>query len=153
MSEHPDPIKLGIMGIDHGHIFGMLQNMLAIGCTCTHWWSGERAVTQDKFEQVFPSLNQVEDYRAILDDPDVKMVLISSIPSDRADLAIAAMEAGKDVMVDKPGCTTLEQLARIREVQARTGRIWSVNFSERFEVASVTKAEELVFGGAIGTVK
>ncbi|MEO1701335.1 MAG: Gfo/Idh/MocA family oxidoreductase [Pseudomonadota bacterium] len=153
MSNHSDPIKLGVLGIDHGHIFGMLQNMLAIGCTCSHWWSAERTVTQDKFEKVFPNLTQVEDYRAILDDPEVKMVLISAIPSDRADLAIAAMEAGKDVMVDKPGCTTLDQLKRIREVQARTGRIWSVNFSERFEVASVTKAEELVFGGAIGTVK
>jgi len=37
-------------------------------------------------------------------------------------------------------------------VQARTGRIWTVNFSERFEVPAVTRAEELVFGGAIGRV-
>ncbi|MEO1746214.1 MAG: Gfo/Idh/MocA family oxidoreductase, partial [Pseudomonadota bacterium] len=101
----PDPIKLGVMGIDHGHIFGMLQNMAAIGCTCSHWWSAEKAVTQDKFQAVFPDLTQVDNYGTILDDPDVNMVLISAIPADRADLAIAAMEAGKDVMVDKPGCT------------------------------------------------
>ena len=80
------------------------------------------------------------------------MILISAVPNERAALAIEAMEAGKDVMVDKPGCTTLDQLAAIREVQARTGRIWTVNFSERFEVPAVTKAEELVFGGAIGRV-
>jgi predicted dehydrogenase len=80
------------------------------------------------------------------------MVLISAVPADRAQLAIEAMEAGKDVMVDKPGCTSLDQLAAIREVQARTGRIWTVNFSERFEVPAVTKASELVAGGAIGRV-
>ena len=80
------------------------------------------------------------------------MILISAVPADRAALAIEAMEAGKDVMVDKPGCTTLEQLEAIRACQKRTGRIWSVNFSERFEVPAVTKAEELVFGGAIGRV-
>ena len=34
------------------------------------------------------------------------MILISSIPKDRANLSIDAMKAGKDVMVDKPGCTT-----------------------------------------------
>ena len=41
------------------------------------------------------------------------MVLISAVPADRAALAIEAMEAGKDVMVDKPGCTTLEQLTEL----------------------------------------
>jgi predicted dehydrogenase len=56
------------------------------------------------------------------------------------------------VMVDKPGCTTPEQLERIKAVQAQTGRIWSIDFSERFEVPSVTRAEELVQGGAIGRV-
>jgi len=80
------------------------------------------------------------------------MILVSAIPADRAALAIAAMEAGKDVMVDKPGCTSLEQLQAIRECVQRTGRIWTVNFSERFEVPAVVKAEELVAAGAIGRV-
>jgi predicted dehydrogenase len=56
-------------------------------------------------------------------------------------------------MVDKPGCTTPGQLAALKACVARTGRIWSVNFSERFEVAAVTRASELVAAGAIGTVK
>jgi predicted dehydrogenase len=34
-----------------------------------------------------------------------------------------------------------------------TGKIWSVNFSERFHVAAVAKAEELVNDGKIGKVK
>ena len=146
------PFKLGVLGIDHGHIFGMLTNMQAQGCTCAQWWTNGPAVTEEKFREVFPDLEQVEDRRRILDDPDIKMILISAVPNERAALAIEAMEAGKDVMVDKPGCTTLDQLAAIREVQARTGRIWTVNFSERFEVPAVTRAEDLVFGGAIGRV-
>ena len=144
--------KLGVIGIDHGHIFGMLGNMVAQGCTCDAYWTDGPAVTETKFREVFPHLTKADDRRRILDDPAINMVLISAVPADRAKFAIEAMEAGKDVMVDKPGCTTLEQLAAIREVQARTGRIWTVNFSERFEVPAVTKAEELVFGGAIGRV-
>jgi predicted dehydrogenase len=146
-------LHLGILGIDHLHILGMLQSLREEGCTCTHWWSATDGPTLPKFQRTFPDLARVADRRAILDDPTIGMVLISAIPSDRAALAIDAMEAGKDVMVDKPGCTTLEQLAAIRAVQARTGRIWTVNFSERFEVPSVTKADELVRAGAIGTVK
>ena len=146
------PIKLGVLGIDHGHIFGMLSSMKAQGCTCDAYWTDGAAVTEEKFKQVFIDVAKVDDRRRILEDPEISMVLISAVPADRAQLAIEAMEAGKDVMVDKPGCVTLEQLSKIKEVQARTGRIWTVNFSERFEVPAVTRAEELVFGGAIGRV-
>jgi predicted dehydrogenase len=144
--------KLGVIGIDHGHIFGMLTQMKAQGCTCDAYWTDGPAVTEAKFNETFPEVAKVDDRRRILDDPAIRMILISAVPADRAAFAIEAMEAGKDVMVDKPGCTTLEQLEAIRACQKRTGRIWSVNFSERFEVPAVTKAEELVFGGAIGRV-
>lgn len=144
-------LKLGVLGIDHGHIFGMLSNMTAQGCTCAQYWTDGPAVTEEKFAQVFPQVAKVKDRRAILDS-DVDMILISAVPADRAALAIEAMEAGKDVMVDKPGCTTREQLAQIKAVQARTGRIWSVNFSERFQVPAATRASELVAAGAIGRV-
>ena len=145
-------LKLGVLGIDHGHIFGMLGQMLARGCTCAGWWTGGPAVTRDKFVTTYPSIPEVTDRRRILDDPTIDMVLIAAVPADRAGLAIEAMEAGKDVMVDKPGVTDAVDLAALREVQARTGRIWSVNFSERFEVPAVARAERLVAEGAIGRV-
>jgi predicted dehydrogenase len=81
------------------------------------------------------------------------MVLISSIPKDRAGLSIEVLHSGKDVMVDKPGCTTLDQLEDLKQTVKKTGKIWSVNFSERFHVAAVAKAEELVARDKIGKVK
>ncbi len=147
-----DGLKLGVLGIDHGHIFGMLTNMKAEGCVCAHYWTDGPAVTEAKFNEVFPEIAKVADRRMILEDTSVDMILISAVPGDRARLAIEAMEAGKDVMVDKPGVTTLSDLAALQDAQARTGRIWSVNFSERFQVPAVTRAEALVFGGAIGRV-
>ena len=146
------PLKLGVIGIDHGHIFGMLTHLVAQGCTCETYWTDGPAVTEQKFNATFPAISRTKDRRRILDDPKIDMILIAAVPEDRAGLAIEAMQAGKDVMVDKPGCTTVEQLSSVRRAQSDTGRIWSVNFSERFQVPSVTKAEELVFGGAIGRV-
>ncbi|GAA3865519.1 Gfo/Idh/MocA family oxidoreductase [Celeribacter arenosi] len=145
-------LKLAAIGVDHGHIFGMVNNMRAAGCDVDTWWSAHDWALTDKFVETYPDMTRVADYRTILDDPSVDMVLIAAVPQDRADLAIAAMRAGKDVMVDKPGCTTLDQLAQIRAVIAETGRIWTVNFSERFQVPCVAKAEDLVAQGAIGTV-
>jgi predicted dehydrogenase len=145
-------IKFAAIGLDHRHIYGMSQNMIDIGSEFTGWWTDGNPDTLQGFEKRFPDVKRIEDRRAILENPDIDLVLIASIPSERAALAIEAMEAGKDVMVDKPGCTTLEQLEAIKDCVARTSRIWSVNFSERFEVACVTKAAELVAEGAIGKV-
>ena len=147
-----DQLKLGVLGIDHRHIFGMLGNMQAAGCTCNQWWTKDDTEVEAGFIKRFPNIERVSNFESILEDPDVKMVLISSIPIDRASLAIRAMEAGKDVMVDKPGCISLAQLQQIRECVERTGRIWSVNFSERFEVPAVTLADKLILDGKIGRV-
>jgi len=112
-----DGLKLGVLGIDHGHIFGMLTNMKAEGCVCAHYWTDGPAVTEAKFNEVFPEIAKVADRRMILEDTSVDMILISAVPGDRARLAIEAMEAGKDVMVDKPGVTTLSDLAALQDAQ------------------------------------
>jgi predicted dehydrogenase len=148
----PESFKFAAAGIEHRHIFGMAGNLMHEGAVPVGWWNEGTPATLDLMNRHFPDLPRVQDRETLLNDPEIDMILIADIPSRRAGLAIEAMEAGKDVMVDKPGCTTLEQLEAIRECQARTGRIWSVNFSERFEVRSVTRAAELVQAGAIGRV-
>jgi predicted dehydrogenase len=104
------------------------------------------------FVERFPQLKRVADPQPLLDDPEVQLIVSAGIPGERADIAIAAMRHGKDVMVDKPGVITPAQLDAVRETQRATGRIWSVGFSERFEVPAVTRAAELVQSGAIGRV-
>jgi predicted dehydrogenase len=146
------PIKFAALGIEHRHIFGMSQNMLNAGAEFAGWWTEGEPEVVEGFLKRFPDVPRMKSIEDVLADPTVDLVLIADVPKNRADLAIRAMEAGKDVMSDKPGCTTLAQLERLREAVARTKRIWSVNFSERFEVPSVTKATELVAAGAIGRV-
>jgi len=146
------PIRFAALGVEHRHIFGMIQNLREAGAEFVGWWTdGEPEIVKD-FITRFADVPRHAARQELLDDATIDLILIADIPVKRAELAIAAMEAGKDVMVDKPGCTTFAQLERLREVVARTGRIWSVNFSEHFEVPSVTKAIELVGQGAIGRV-
>ena len=151
MAERRGPTVAAI-GLDHRHIYGQLAFMMAVGSRCAGWWTEGEPQTLPGFLKRFPDLPRVAEREALLDDPEVELVLIAAVPSDRAALAIEAMERGKDVMVDKPGCTSLEQLAALRDCVARTGRIWSVDFSERFEVRAVTRAAELIAAGAIGQV-
>jgi predicted dehydrogenase len=62
------------------------------------------------------------------------------------------MRHGKDVMLDKPGATSLEQLAELRRVQAETGRILSICYSEHYRQRATVEAGRLVQAGAIGRV-
>ncbi len=144
--------RFAAIGIDHRHIFGMAQNMIDAGGAFVGWWTEGTPETLPGFAKRFPDVPRAANADDLLQDPDIDLILIACIPRDRADWAIQAMRAGKDVMTDKPGCTTLTQLDRIRACVAQTGRIWSVDFSERFEVPAVTRAADLVAAGAIGRV-
>jgi len=62
------------------------------------------------------------------------------------------MRHGKDYLSDKPGITTLEQLAAVRKAIAETHRIYAILYSERLEVKAAVKAGELIKAGAIGRV-
>ncbi|MBO6637726.1 MAG: Gfo/Idh/MocA family oxidoreductase [Roseitalea sp.] len=145
-------LTVGVIGIDHRHIYGQLQGMLDVGATCKGWWTEGDPQPVEGFVKRFPDVPRVADRRTLLDDPEIDLILLADIPVHRADRAIEAMEAGKDVMTDKPGCTTLDQLDAIKRTVAETGRIWSIDFSERFEVPANQKAAALVAEGAIGQV-
>ncbi len=139
------------LGLDHRHIFGMTEQMQAVGARCLGYWTEGTPETLAGFVKRFPDLHRFEN----LDDAlgaGADLALVSAIPADRAALSIKAMQSGHDVMTDKPGCTDKAQLSLIRDCVSSTGKIWSINFSERFEVPAVTLADELVQAGTIGRV-
>ncbi len=147
-----NPLRIGIVGIDHRHIYGMAAEMKKVGAELVCWWTEGEPETLAGFVKRFPDLPRVAQASDVIERDDIDLILLSGIPSERAAFAVAAMQAGKDVMSDKPGCTSQAQLEQIKACVGQTGRIWSIDFSERFEVPAVTRAAELVAEGAIGRV-
>ena len=145
-------LRFAAVGLDHRHIYDQVKSLQDIGAECVGFWTSDDARPLPGFMERFPDIPRVADRRRLLEDPSVHLITCAAIPWDRANLAIEAMRAGKDFMVDKPGVTSFEHLAAVKKVQAETGRIFSVNFTERFEVRSTTRAGELVKAGAIGRV-
>jgi predicted dehydrogenase len=104
------------------------------------------------FTKRYPQARVARAEQDILDDKAIQLVVSAAIPNERAPLGIRAMQAGKDFMVDKPGVTTLAQLAEVRRVQAQTRRIYSIRYGGRLESPATQRAVELVHAGAIGEV-
>lgn len=141
----------GTIGINHGHIYDQTKVMLEAGCRLTSFYAPEDDLAA-AYVKAFPQATRVGDERAILEDPEIRLVLGAGILAERAPMAVRAMRQGKDVMLDKPGATSLEQLRELRETQAETGRIFSILYSEHYTQRSTIAAGELVRQGAIGRV-
>jgi predicted dehydrogenase len=145
-------LKFAAIGLDHRHIYDQVTSLLDIGAECVGFWSRDEAMPLQGFMEKFPHIPRVKERAQLLEDESIRLITCAAIPNERADLAIEAMRHGKDFMVDKPGLTTFGQLEAVRKVQKETGRIFSIDFTERFEVRSTTRAGELVKAGAIGQV-
>lgn len=145
-------LKFAAVGIDHGHIFDHVNGLLGAGAEFAGYCP-ESSVPAllEKFRETYPQTKAL-DREAIFEHETIDVICIAAIPRDRAGLAIRAMEAGKDVIVDKPGMTTFDQFDAVRRTVERTGRIFSVCFSERLCVPSAVTAGKMVADGAIGKV-
>jgi predicted dehydrogenase len=144
-------IKFGVCGMSHDHIYGMIGAMQRGGGELVIAWADE----EDKiagFKAKFPDVKFARTQDEVLHDPDIQLVLSSEKANERAGIGVRAMRAGKDFLSDKPGVTTLNDLALIRKTIAETKRIYGIMYSERLEVKAAVYAGELVKQGAIGKV-
>jgi predicted dehydrogenase len=144
-------LNFAVIGINHNHIYSQVDAVTRGGGQLVSFYAKEQDL-KDAFSKKYPQAKLAASEKEILDDKSVQLVLSSGIPNDRAPLGIRVMQHGKDYMSDKPGITSLEQLAEVRRVQKQTGRIYSIMYSERFENKATVKAGELVKSGAIGKV-
>jgi predicted dehydrogenase len=150
MSAEPR-IRFGVIGIDHPHIYGQSNLLLKAGAELVSFHATETALIA-QFAETYPQARLVMSEEEILEDESIDLIASAAIPDERAPLGIRAMKHGKDFMSDKPGFVTLEQLDEVQRVQAESGRIYSIDYSERLEVPAAVKAGELVRAGAIGEV-
>jgi len=144
-------IKFSVININHSHIYGMVDAVTRGGGQLVSFYAKEPDLVA-AFQKRYPQAKLAKDKKEILDDKSIQVVLSSGIPVERAPLGVEVMKAGKDYLVDKPGITSLEQLAQVRKVQKETKRIYSIMYSERFENRATVKAGALVKAGAIGKV-
>jgi predicted dehydrogenase len=144
-------IKFAAIGLNHGHISGQCDAVIRGGGELVAFYAKEPDLAAN-FGKRFPNAKLARSEDEILNDSSIKLVCSAAIASERAPLGIRVMKHGKDFMSDKPGMTTLEQLAEVKKVQAETKRIYSILYSERLENRGTVKAGELVKAGAIGKV-
>ena len=157
-TEHQKPrkvraslIRFSAIGLNHGHIYGQVETVIRGGGELVSFYAKEPDLIA-AFTKRFPQAKLARSEKEILEDKSIHLVVSAAIPVERAPLGIRVMQHGKDFMSDKPGMTTLGQLAEARKVQTETKRIYSILYGERMENNASIKAGHLIKEGAIGKV-
>lgn len=138
------------IGLDHDHIYGQVSELCAAGGTLAGFATDDVAQAR-RFDAAYPDARRRTE-ADLLADPAVTLVTSAAIPAERAALAVRAMEAGKDVLLDKPGVVTRADLDALQAAHRATGRRVRVHHSELESNAAAQTALRLVRAGAIGRV-
>ena len=116
---------------------------LALVCVCS---SRPDAVHQD-----WPNMRVVATPEQVWVDPDIDLVVIATPNESHYPLALAALQAGKHVLVDKPCTPTLAQAEHLLTVAAQQRRVMTVFQNRRFDVDFLA-LQSVVASGALGRV-
>jgi predicted dehydrogenase len=143
-------MRVGVNGLDHAHVFEIVERLVGAGAVAAcHVPDGGLL----EYYEGRHTESQAVAYDEMLADDSIDLIVTAAIPNRRADIALAAIAAGKPVVTDKPGLTTMDQLDAIRvAVAGRPGRPWTVLFTERYENRAIAEAVRLARAGAVGKI-
>ncbi|SMP41888.1 inositol 2-dehydrogenase [Anoxynatronum buryatiense] len=90
-----------------------------------------------------------EDYRELVNDPEIDAVLICSSTDTHAEIIIEAAKAGKHIFCEKPIASSVPRIVEALEAANKAGVKLQVGFNRRFD-PHFAKAQEMVKDGKIG---
>ncbi|MHC4178354.1 MAG: Gfo/Idh/MocA family protein, partial [Planctomycetota bacterium] len=82
------------------------------------------------------------DFRRVLERKDIHVVAVATHPGWHALISIAAMEAGKDVVCEKPMCRFIAEGRAVAEAEKRFGRIFQIENKGPYHANKVRKIFE-----------
>ena len=143
-------IGIGIVSFAHGHAQMYCRRMLTyddvrlVACWDDNEARGRAAAAE--FGMSFSP--HLED---LLRNPDVQAVIITCETFRHAEMAVAAAQAGKHILCQKPMALSLEDCDRMAAAVQRAGVTFMMAYQMRHDPSNI-KIKELVAGGALGTI-
>jgi len=117
--------------------------------------SGKATIKRLYGETPAPKVDAYGDYRELIARKDIDAVVISTPDHWHAEIALAAVKAGKDVYLQKPMTMTHEEGVMLRDAVVKSGRIFQLGSQQRSwgPDEQFRKAGEFVRSGRVGQLK
>ena len=142
-------MNIAFAGFRHGHIFSLYnkaeQFANIVGCF-------EEDDNERQFVEKSNGISfNYKSYEDILNDPGVDAVAIGDYYGKRGKMIIEALKHGKNVICDKPICTSLDELCEIEKLVTDTGLKVSCMLDLRY-MPQIQRAKEIVRNNEIGKI-
>ncbi len=152
---HPEffgpPVTCAVIGIGPRgrEILERLSQIpgVTLAAACDHYGPALRRVTRD-----YPTVKTTEEYREILDDPDIQAVVVATPSHLHREIAVAALDAGKHVYCEAPLASSIEDARAIAQAAKKAeGRlIFQTGLQRRAEPQHLF-VQTFVQTGSLGT--
>ena len=141
-------MKIAIIGVQHGHVLGITRQILAEDDTeLVVVAEPEHGVRERVAREL--GVPGISDYRSLLDG-SIDAAVLAPINAEKGDIAVACLESGVHVMIDKPATTTHADLDRMSEAISGSA-ILSCALTLRFS-GPYRVAKQAISRGDIGRV-
>jgi predicted dehydrogenase len=99
-----------------------------------------------RFARQYGAKRHSTDWRELLANPEIQAVSIATPDFSHGDIILAAIEAGKDVLSEKPLATTVEECRKILDAQKRKGTRLMVDFHNRWNLPFLSIRRQIEAG-------
>ena len=141
---------IGCGGIANGKHMPTLAKMKNVEMVAFCDILPERAIEAAK-KYGTPDARCYTDYRDLLSDPAVDNVRILTHNALHAEITVAALDAGKDVLCEKPMSITTEEARRMIEARDRSHKILAIGYQHKFDPDARYLKDEIA-EGAMGEI-
>lgn len=144
----PDPIRLAFLGC--GFITRVHSRVLRSArreFVCSY--ASRDAARAERFRQEFRGARSFGDYRAAIDDPAIDAIVVAVPPRDHLALTLAALQAGKHVLVEKPAFPRRDDFRVALAARDRARRVVIVGENDHYKPLAVC-LRRLLAEGTVG---
>ena len=147
-SNNKDPVNVAVVGMGYWGK-NLVRNFHELGALSVICDSRESVETDNKAD--YKNVRFCREFKEVLADPSIHAVALATPAVSHYDMAKMALEAGKDVYVEKPLAIEVRQGKELVEIAEAKGRILMVGHILRYHPA-VVKLQELIHNGGLGKI-
>jgi predicted dehydrogenase len=145
------PIRVGVLGLEHDHVWGNLQDLLASPLGRLVAAAEPHAELRERFQSATGCSTVYPEYASLLGRSDLDAVYVFADNAQSAELAAQAARRGLHVLVEKPMAANLAGAERMLAAAREAGVTLMVNWPIAWR-PQLQKALALIAEGAIGPV-
>lgn len=137
MSSLPAPLRLAFLGC--GFITRVhSRHLKALRSLIVPSYASRDAARAERYRQQWNGAKAYGSYDAAIADPEIDAVVVAVPPKYHLELTLAALAAGKHVLVEKPAFPALADYETVRDARDRAGRVILVGENDHYKPLCVT---------------